>query len=212
MGDIIKEIIASIWSDIIISNKFKWLILILLHFLWGIIHHAEKVKQQTGAIKQYEEYIKNNGNDPVVRLLKQSSSKIKKPKNFKHGIYLMEYQIFSAFEHEIKKITSTFIRTQASHFGIILVLSNNNSNPERIRIKICIDHQKTLVSRHPIPLTLSPQSTFIPKLFIDENEFNKLKDGKHKIELWANHKKVISDYFYINNTDTTKEQSVLTIQ
>lgn len=205
MSEIIKEIIASIWSDIIINNKFKWLILIVLHIFWGVIHHIEKSKQK-GAINQYGEYIKNNTNDPVVKLLKQSSPKIKNPKKFKHGIYLMEYQIFSAFENEIKKITSTFTRTQVSHFGIILVLTNNNPNHELIKLKICIDHQKTLVSKHPIPLTLHPQSTFTPKLFIDENEFNKLKDGKHKIELWANHKKVISDYFYINNSESTKEE------
>ena len=79
----------------------------------------------------------------------------------------------------------------------MLVFKNDNNELEKVKIEMRIDHKKTLKSRNLHPIVLSPQNIFIPTLFICENDFEQLNKGKHKIELWANRKKVINDYFYI---------------
>lgn len=201
LGSIISQVIAGILVEAITSHSLMCVILLLLIILRIILYYHEKKKHYEDTVERYKEYLAND-NSRTAELLRSSSSRpIKKLKNLKSGIYLLGYEIFSALDQEIIEFTLNFNKQTINHFGLILIFRNDNKERKKVKIEIRIDHKKILKSRQPHPIVLSPQNIFTPKLFICENDFEQLNKGKHKIELWANHKKVINDYFYIEENE-----------
>lgn len=200
IGSIISQVIAGIIVEAITSHSLMCFILLLLIVLKVILYYYEKKKHYIGTIEKYNEYLEND-NSRTAELLKSSPRQIKKLKNLTSGIYLLGYEIFSALNQEVMEFTVNFNRHTINHFGLMLIFKNDNKECKKVKIEIRIDHKKILKSKQSHPILLSPQSIFTPKLFICENDFEQLNKGKHKIELWANHKKIINDYFYVNENE-----------
>lgn len=200
IASIISQVIAGVLVEAITSHSLMCVILLLLIILRIILYYHEKKKHYEDTVERYNEYLAND-NSHTAKLLISSSRPIKKLKNLKSGIYLLGYEIFSALDQEIIEFTLNFNIHTINHFWLILIFRNDNKERKKVKIEIRIGHKKILKSRQPHPIVLSLQNIFTPKLFICENDFEQLNKGKHKIELWANHKKVINDYFYIEENE-----------
>lgn len=97
-----------------------------------------------------------------------------------------------------KVFTNHFYKALNHNFGVEMVVRNNTSTTQTIKIGGCMyDVQGNTVVKWVTTKQIAAYSSSTQDFYVREETFSKLKEGKYKIQFWINNKKVQKDFFTI---------------
>lgn len=100
----------------------------------------------------------------------------------------------------LKKVfTNHFYKSMNHNFGVEILVKNNTSQVQTIRVGGCIydDKGNTLTKWKNANIQIPPHGSKTWDFYVRETTFSKMKDGKYKIQFWINDKKVQKEYFTV---------------
>lgn len=97
-----------------------------------------------------------------------------------------------------KVFTNHFYKAMNHNFGVEMVIRNNTSTIQTIKIAGCIyDAQGNTILNWRAIKQISALSLITQDFYVRQETFSQLKEGKYKIQFWINGKKIQKDFFTI---------------
>lgn len=97
-----------------------------------------------------------------------------------------------------KVYTDHFYKSMNHNFGIEMVLQNNTSKTQTVKIGGCVyDMEGNTVIKWGATKQLLANCQSTQDFYVREETFSELKVGKYKVQFWINDKKVQRDFFTI---------------
>lgn len=97
-----------------------------------------------------------------------------------------------------KVFTNHFYKALNHNFGVEMVIRNNTSVVQSVKIGGCIyDVQGNTITKWGTTKQINAHSSFTQDFYVREKSFSQLKEGKYKIQFWINNKKVQKDFFTV---------------
>lgn len=100
-----------------------------------------------------------------------------------------------------KVYTTTFRKAINHNFGIEVVIKNNTSQIQTVKLGHCIydESGSNTVFKGTFHPKINPNSILKENIYVDAKAFNKMKAGKYKSQFWINDNKVQKVYFNVSN-------------
>jgi len=97
-----------------------------------------------------------------------------------------------------KVYTTRFYKSMNHNFGVELLIKNNTSYPQQIKVGGCVYDEigNTIVHWNKL-VTVSPHNSLSHDFYVYDNTFSQLKAGKYSVQFWLNDAKVTKKYFTI---------------
>lgn len=100
----------------------------------------------------------------------------------------------------LKKVfTNHFYKSMNHNFGVEMIIRNNTTKLQIVKIGGCINDDKgnLIIKWNPTNKKVVPNSSCKQDFYVKESGFSKMKDGKYIIQFWINDKKVQNEHFTI---------------
>lgn len=100
-----------------------------------------------------------------------------------------------------KVYTDTFRKSINHNFGIEVVIKNNTSQTQTVKLGHCIydESGNNTMFKGTFHPKIKPNCTLTENIYVDAKAFAKMKKGKYKSQFWLNDKKVQKVFFYVEN-------------
>lgn len=100
-----------------------------------------------------------------------------------------------------KVYTTTFRKNLNHNFGIEVVIKNNTSQIQTVKLGHCIydESGNNTMFKGTFHPKINPYSTLTENIFVDAKAFAKMKKGKYKSQFWINDKKVQKVFFTVQD-------------
>lgn len=100
-----------------------------------------------------------------------------------------------------KVYTTTFRKSLNHNFGIEVVIKNNTSQTQKVKLGHCIydESGNNTMFKGTFYPQIKPYSTLTENIFVDAKAFAKMKRGKYKSQFWLNDKKVQKVFFLVED-------------
>lgn len=100
-----------------------------------------------------------------------------------------------------KVYTTTFRKKLNHNFGIEVVIKNNTSQIQTVKLGHCIydESGNNTMFKGTFYPKINPYSTLTENIFVDAKAFAKMKRGKYKSQFWINDKKVQKVFFTVQD-------------
>lgn len=98
-----------------------------------------------------------------------------------------------------KVFTNIFRKSINHNFGIEVVIKNNTSQTQTVKLGHCIydESGNNTMFKGTFYPKIKPHSTLKEDIFVDAKAFDKMKKGKYKSQFWLNDNKVQRVYFTV---------------
>lgn len=100
----------------------------------------------------------------------------------------------------LKKVfTNHFYKSMNHNFGVEMVIRNNTTKMQVVKIGGCINDEngKLITKWNPINKKISPNNSITQDFYVKEYIFTGMKIGKYIVQFWINDKKVQNEHFTI---------------
>lgn len=130
---------------------------------------------------------------------KNSTSTNKIPSS--NGAVLLEKITLYCTSAKGKVYTTTFRKSMNHNFGIEVVIKNNTSQMQTVKLGHCIydESGNNTMFKGTFYPKIKPYSTLTENIFVDAKAFAKMKKGKYKSQFWLNDKKVQKIFFTVED-------------
>lgn len=100
-----------------------------------------------------------------------------------------------------KVYTTTFRKALNHNFGIEVIIKNNTSQIQTVKLGHCIydESGNNTMFRGTFYPKIKPYSTLTQNIFVEAKAFAKMKRGKYKSQFWLNDKKVQKVFFTVED-------------
>lgn len=170
-------------------------------FLSTLVKSKKKKDSNSVIVKNYI-----NGNNNQTHKSENGSNQSQRPSKtvqdstkIKNGspISIQSIRLYSTSKKG-KIYTTKFYKSINHNFGIEVILKNNSSQTQKVRLGHCIYDQsgKTIFKGNFNP-TIKQHSTLKQSIFVDAKAFSRMKNGKYKSQFWINDKRVQKVYFTV---------------
>lgn len=98
-----------------------------------------------------------------------------------------------------KVFTTTFRKSINHNFGIEVVIKNNTSQTQTVKLGHCIYNESgtDTIFKGTFYPKVKPHSTLTENIYVDAKAFAKMRKGKYKSQFWINDKKVQKVFFTV---------------
>ena len=100
-----------------------------------------------------------------------------------------------------KIYTTTFRKSLNHNFGIEIVIKNNTSQIQKVKLGHCIydESGNNTMFKGTFYPKIKPYSILTENIFVDAKAFAKMKRGKYKSQFWLNDNKVQKVFFTVKD-------------
>lgn len=144
----------------------------------------------------------NNSNNKNTNIQKKNSNtqttKNNKTTSKNNNVSLEKIRLYCTGAKG-KVFTTTFRKSINHNFGIEVVIDNNTSQTQTVKLGHCIYDESgtnTMFKGTFYP-KVKPHSTLTENIYVDAKAFAKMKKGKYKSQFWLNDKKVQKVFFTV---------------
>ncbi len=111
----------------------------------------------------------------------------------------LEMKSIKLYSTGLKKVfTNHFYKSMNHNFGIEIVITNNTSSIQKLKIGGCVNNSKgKKVVNWISTKSIKPYSSESYDFYVREKEFNKMDSGKYTVIFWINDKRVKETTFTI---------------
>lgn len=112
----------------------------------------------------------------------------------------LELSSIKLYSTGLKKVfTKHFYKSMNHNFGVEMVIKNNTTKPQVVKIGGCINDNKgkLVIKWNPKNKKILPNSSFKTDFYVRETDFSKMKEGKYIVQFWINDKKVQNENFTV---------------
>lgn len=179
--------------------------------LWDVITDLIKAKQDK---KDSQVIVKNyiSGNNTRNSNNKSTNKTTNNHRNYTNGSKPVNVVTASKETVSLEKIklyctgakgkvyTTTFYKSINHNFGIEVVIKNDASQVQTVKLGHCIYDEKgnTLFKGTFFP-KINQHTTLTENIFVDAKAFAKMKSGKYKSQFWLNDRKVQKVFFIVQD-------------
>ena len=182
----------------------------VLDFLAEVIKAKMDSKDSSVVVKTYVNGNNQNNNNNNNRNNNNSYNKKKTSSNSATQKNKMNPQIEPVRLEKIrlyctgvkgKVYTNTFRKSINHNFGIEVIIKNNTSQAQTVKLGHCIydESGNNTMFKGTFHPKIKPNCTLTENIYVDAKAFAKMKKGKYKSQFWLNDKKVQKVFFNVEN-------------
>lgn len=178
----------------------------VLDFLAEVIKAKMDSKDSSVVVKNYitgnnnQNNSKNNINSNTKKSSSNSATQKNKVNPQIEPVKLEKIRLYCTGAKG-KVYTDTFRKSVNHNFGIEVIIKNNTSQMQTVKLGHCIydDSGNNTMFKSTFHPKIKPNCTLTENIYVDAKAFAKMKYGKYKSQFWLNDKKVQKVYFYVQN-------------